>query len=86
MLGQPLEGGFGMIEHGDVTVLAEEPELGRRAVPRQPLTVRAGHDCVLAAVDEQQRRGDQGRIETPVPDVGQIVVDQAARTSLKSRG
>jgi hypothetical protein len=50
-------------------------------MPRQPLSVRTGHDAVLATVQVQDWGTYQPRTETPGSDVGQVVVDRPARAA-----
>ena len=64
------------LSSGDVPIAGAQPVLRRGGMPRQPLSVRTGHDAVLATVQVQDWGTYQPRTETPGSDVGQVVVDR----------
>ena len=62
---QPFEGGLGRAQDRDVTVVGADPELGPRAVVREPLGVPARHHPVLPAVHHQHRAARVPQARSP---------------------
>jgi hypothetical protein len=84
LLLEPGHGGPGGAENGDVPVAGAQPVLRRGGIPRQRLSVRSGHDAVLATVQVQDWGAYQPRTETPGSDIGQVVVDRPPGPPLRS--
>ena len=81
----PLHGRRAGVEDRDVPVIRAQPQFCRGAAAREPLAVRAGHDPIPAAVQEEDRRDYPRGVESPRGDVGEVVVYEPARSGLDGR-
>src|SRR5215203_5584645 len=69
------------VENRDVPVIRVQSQFCRRAMARQPLAVRGGHDPIPASVQEKSWSGDVGGVEAPRPDSGEIIVDEPSHAA-----
>src|SRR5436305_1425567 len=78
---RPLVDGLDAVrDQRQVAVLVRQPRLGAGDVLGEPLAVREGDEEVGAAVQDQDRNGDLGDLESPGLDEGQVVVDPTVDT------
>jgi hypothetical protein len=82
---EPAHGRRSVVEDRDVPVFRAQPQLCRRAAAREPLAVRAGHDPIPAAVQEEDRREYPRGFESPRGDVGEVVGYEPPRSGLHGR-
>src|SRR5215208_6991528 len=69
------------VENRDVPVVRVQPQFCRRAMAREPLAVRGGHDPIPASVHEKGWSGDVGGVEAPRAHAGEIVVDEPSHAA-----
>src|SRR5580704_18149398 len=60
--------GHAILQQRQVPVLGEQPGLDAGNVGGQPFAVTEGHEHVLHAMQEQDRDGDVGYVESPRQD------------------
>jgi hypothetical protein len=85
VLPEPVHGRPAGAQDRDVSVFRAQPQLRRGAAAREPLAMRAGHDPILASVQEKGRSDDVGGVEAPRSDAGEIVVDEPPMPPARAR-
>src|SRR5215207_10715103 len=73
------------VENRDVPVVRVQPHFCRRAMAREPLAVRGGHDPIPSTVQEKSRSDDVGGVEAPRADACEIIVDEPSHAASEGR-